>query len=340
MKAQPADMNSLRSVMRGRAAFSARFAWFCLGSLIACSLAHAMLVPNEIAVANPPEELSEITVETQEPRFVSPTRRDRIGRIWAPVFINGRGPYRLVLDTGASHSAVNAQVAADLGLPLDAVQGVVLRGVTGSARVPTIRVNRLNFGDLLIEPLVLPIVTDALGGADGVLGYEGLSDKRIFIDFHNDRIRISSSRNERAKFGFITVPIKLLHGQLLVADVKVGEVRCKAIIDTGGQVTLANLALRDALERFGHETFTHEEVVGATLDTQSGAARLAPPIHFGPMEISGARVTFGDMHIFEHWRLTREPAMLIGMDALGLFDTLIIDYKRKELQIRMNSRPG
>jgi hypothetical protein len=27
--------------------------------------------------------------------------------------------------------------------------------------------------------------------------------------------------------------------------------------------------------------------------------------------------------------------MLIGMDALGLLDTLIIDYRRRELQIRM-----
>jgi hypothetical protein len=41
------------------------------------------------------------------------------------------------------------------------------------------------------------------------------------------------------------------------------------------------------------------------------------------------------MHIFEHWHLTSEPVMLIGMDALGLLDTLIIDYRRHELQIRM-----
>ena len=40
------------------------------------------------------------------------------------------------------------------------------------------------------------------------------------------------------------------------------------------------------------------------------------------------------MHIFEHWKLTREPALLIGMDALGLLDTLIIDYRRAELQVR------
>ena len=40
----------------------------------------------------------------------------------------------------------------------------------------------------------------------------------------------------------------------------------------------------------------------------------------------------------EHWRLTDEPAMLVGMDALGVLDTLLIDYRRHELQIRMRSQ--
>jgi hypothetical protein len=42
------------------------------------------------------------------------------------------------------------------------------------------------------------------------------------------------------------------------------------------------------------------------------------------------------VRIFEHWHLTREPALLIGMDALGLLDELIIDYRRRELQLRMH----
>ncbi|HEX3843430.1 MAG TPA: hypothetical protein VHV80_03625 [Steroidobacteraceae bacterium] len=32
--------------------------------------------------------------------------------------------------------------------------------------------------------------------------------------------------------------------------------------------------------------------------------------------------------------LTREPALLIGMDALGVLDELIIDYKLHGLQLR------
>ena len=284
------------------------------------------------------DELAEILVQADEPRFVSPTRRDRIGRIWAPVYINNRGPYRLVLDTGASHSAVIERVARELKIAFDPCKFVLVRGVTGSATVPVIRVDRLQIGDSLIEPVILPIVTDAMGGAEGILGTEGLDDMRIFIDFKRDRIRISKSRGERAPFDFVTVPIRFMRGKLLIIDASVGEVRCKAIIDTGGQATIANLAMRDALTRRRMRPKTlPDEIIGATTDVQSGDTAESPPIQLGGMQIRGARITYGDMHIFEHWRLTKEPAMLIGMDALGLLDTLIIDYKRHELQVRTTS---
>jgi hypothetical protein len=71
------------------------------------------------AASEPPDELSEIVIQAPEPRFVAPTLRDRIGRIWAPVWIDGKGPFRLVLDTGANHSGATAPVADMLGIPLD-----------------------------------------------------------------------------------------------------------------------------------------------------------------------------------------------------------------------------
>ncbi len=64
-------------------------------------LSAAFLLGPGLETENPASaELNELTVTAPEPRFVAPTRRDRIGRIWAPVQINGKGPFRLVLDTG------------------------------------------------------------------------------------------------------------------------------------------------------------------------------------------------------------------------------------------------
>jgi len=56
---------------------------------------------------------------------------------------------------------------------------------------------------------------------------------------------------------------------------------------------------------------------------------------FGHLTIRGVRVTFGDMYLFQHWKLTDEPTLTLGMDLLGSFDVLIIDYSRHELQIRL-----
>jgi hypothetical protein len=279
--------------------------------------------------------LEEVLVEAPEPRYVAPTRRDRIGRIWAPVYINNLGPFRLVLDTGSSHAAVNASVAKALGIELTDRNRVLLRGVTGSRAVPTITVNSVIIGDLELRPARLPIVIDALGGADGVLGTDGLLDKRIFIDFRNDRITIFRSRFERAPHGFMTVPVKIIDG-LLVANVRVGTMRALAIIDTGGQGSLANQAFRDAVSRrVNPKDIMADEITGATLDVQRGDRMLTPPIQLGDVVIRQARISTGDWHIFEHWPHIKGPAILIGMDVLGLFDTLIIDYRRRELHIQM-----
>src|SRR5258708_36178299 len=168
--------------------------------------------PPTTPVVDPIDELTEIMVEAREPRYVSPTRRDQIGRIWAPVMINGRGPFRLVLDTGASHSAITALVALALGIPTDRSPPVILRGVTGFATVPTIRVDTLSIGDVAVDQAILPIVPDALGGAEGGLGSEGLVGKRIFIDFRHDRVHISDSRNERRRPGLSSVPLHSRRG--------------------------------------------------------------------------------------------------------------------------------
>jgi hypothetical protein len=296
-------------------------------------------VPGVRPIAAPEEELAEVIITAREPRYVAPTRRDRIGRIWAPVMINGKGPFRLVLDTGATHSAVIAEVATRLGLPLDIEPPIRLRGVTGTAIVPVVRVDSLVVGDLSLMGSRLPIVIDALGGAEGILGTEGLADMRIRIDFRGDEISISHSHEQPAPAGFITLPVKFTNSRLPVVDATIGGVRSKAIIDTGGQASIGNNALRDEiLRRRVRQQPTVDQITGATADVQQGEGYPAPIVQMGDLQVQGARITFGDMQIFEHWKLTEEPVMMIGMDTLGLLDTLIIDYKRRELQVRLTKR--
>jgi predicted aspartyl protease len=290
------------------------------------------------ALPSPAEQLEEVIVQTTEPRYVAPTRRDRIGRIWAPVLIDGKGPYRLVLDTGATRSAITTRAAQSLGgAQVNAT--TLVTGFTGTAVVPTLHVRSLEVGELLIGPSDLPVLTDVFGGAQGVLGIEGLANKRIYADFSHDRLEIVRSHGERAPGDFIVVPLTQTTGGLLYASVRVGNVRTKAIIDTGAQGTVGNLALRDALMRHPPRNVVHDEVIGVTLDVQTGDSLAAPDIDFGKLQVKNARIIFGDMYLFQHWKLTETPTLTLGMDLLGSFDVLVIDYNRHELQIRTRQMP-
>ncbi|MFL6618280.1 MAG: hypothetical protein ACJ8MH_06740, partial [Povalibacter sp.] len=54
--------------------------------------------PTEATPVPAPQKLA--SLEQPDHLFAAPTRADRIGRIMAPVTINGRGPFRLIVDTG------------------------------------------------------------------------------------------------------------------------------------------------------------------------------------------------------------------------------------------------
>jgi predicted aspartyl protease len=298
------------------------------------AIATAATADERPAVPPPPAAAEEVVVSAPEPRYVAPTTRDRIGRIWAPVLINGQGPYRLVLDTGASRSAVTRPVAEELGVPIrrDAVK---LRGATGSATVDAVKVDTLEVGDLLIEGTTLPIVGDAFGGAQGVLGGEGLADKRIVIEFRKDRIGIRRSHGERAAGGFSVVPFHFGAHHGMRIEVTVGRLKAVGLIDTGAQVTVGNNALREALaKRRADEIAPAEGIVGVTEDVQMASSVRVPSIVAGDLIVRNAPIKFSDLHIFDYWKLGREPALLIGMDVLGMVDTLVIDYRRRELQVR------
>jgi predicted aspartyl protease len=280
----------------------------------------------------PGPSIEEVHVEAPEPRYVAPTLRDSIGRIWAPVLINGQGPFRLVLDTGASRSALLPRVARALNIPMQPA-AMRVHGVTGSADVSTVTIRQLEVGELLMGTSTLPIVPDVFGGADGVLGNEALGDKRISIDFRRDRIEIMRSKSERPSVGLSKIPLKLTRGKLLSFQTRIGAVPTTAVIDTGAQRTIGNQALRTALNRTQRK-WQQEEIIGVTLDVERGDNIRTPPISMGRATITGARVTFTDTPIFEHWELTKDPAVLLGMDVLGTLDVLIIDYKTKELHVR------
>jgi len=276
------------------------------------------------------------------PLYAAPTRADRSGRILAAVEVNGRGPYRFIVDTGANRSALAPEVVRQLGLP-DVTGGVVeVHGVTGMGMLPAVQVISLRAGELLLPASVLPVLPgDIFGGADGILGVAGIQGMRLDVDFFHDRVVIAPSNGRRAPDGFLVVRASLWKGGLLLVNGRVGNVKAKVIIDTGAEHSMGNLPLRAALlETRKHDEELETTVFGATPDIGSGTYFRAPMISIGGAQLLDLPVTFGDLYVFELWGLAGEPALVVGMDVLGRLERFIVDYRRQEFQIKGSDTHG
>jgi len=266
--------------------------------------------------------------------FASPTRKDRIGRILAPVMINGRGPFRLIVDTGASYSTVSPQLAETLGLQSNDDLPFLVNGITGSARVPSVPIDLLQAGDLSFRSIRLPVVwAPVMAGADGILGAAGLKEERIMVEFLHNRVTISRSQRGMAPRGFQRVHATLTSNGLLTVEVRVGGIRARAVVDTGADRSLGNQALRDALRHWQNARKAPQftDVYGTTTDIQQGELGLAPTITVGPLKLIDVSLIYGDFHIFEVWKMREQPALILGMDVLGSVNSLGIDFRNQEL---------
>lgn len=282
-----------------------------------------------------PAQEAQVQEDEYEHLYAAPTRWDQIGRIAAPVMINGQGPFRLILDTGASESVITRRVADVLGIEIREDSRVLLNGVTGSMAVPAVRLSSMTTGDLVQEDVRVAVLGSVMGGADGILGVQGFDGMRITVEFRNDRITIERSRGQRARRSEGTIPATLRFGRLLVVDGRVGRIPVKAVIDTGAEMTLGNLALlEEMMSRRRGNTANEAIVTGLDLTTQRGMYLRAPKIRLGDADIENLYVIFGDIHVFKMWDLVEEPAILVGMDILGSLERLVIDYRREEIHFR------
>jgi len=269
--------------------------------------------------------------------FAAPTKLDRIGRIVAPVMINGKGPFRLVLDTGASHSTISPALADSLGLTPEAEPGMWVNGITGTALLPSVSIDRLEVGHLAVENSRMPVVWGSvMANTDGILGVASFKTERLFVDFKWNRVSIIEGGHRAAPRGFQRIPFKRLDDGLIVVAARVGSVPVKAVIDTGAQRTLGNIALRDALrtDRGRGKLLLVTNVYGATTESKPGEVHVVPSVALASTTLSNVAVVYGDFHIFDVWKMTSEPALIVGMDVLGSVRALAIDFQRSELYIK------
>jgi len=111
------------------------------------------------------------------------------------VHVNGSGPYQFVLDTGATISCVDEELASALQLP--DVQGVLgtAAGVAGAGRLRLVSIDSLSVGGVRAHELQACVVDlQHLGGMglelDGLIGLNVLREFRVTLDFERNIVTL------------------------------------------------------------------------------------------------------------------------------------------------------
>ena len=109
-----------------------------------------------------------------------------------PVTINGKGPYAFALDTGASQSLVDSQVAKALQVPTTGGKQRIA-GVASISKVRSIRVRDWKVGKVKLPPTIVVEANlpfgNATSGVQGLLGSDMLSDFDVVtIDYAHSRL--------------------------------------------------------------------------------------------------------------------------------------------------------
>src|SRR5688572_31566439 len=147
-----------------------RFALQALMALGGSFVCRSLLAEPNISARLPgtPEDLSGALADP-EPLFAAPTRLDRIGRVMTHVMVNGKGPFRFVIDTGASRSTLSPHLAKSLGLKHSVSCDVMLNGVTGAAEVPTVAIDSIEVGAVKFVSQDLAVIfTSIMADGDGI----------------------------------------------------------------------------------------------------------------------------------------------------------------------------
>ena len=255
-------------------------------------------------------------------------------RLSVEVLVNGSGPYRFIVDSGADTSVVGLNIARDLELPLGTP--AILNGMTSRDVVDRVKVGALTLGPTTVRDLQLPALREEdLGGA-GMIGIDALVQQRLMMDFEKRVIKVEDATvRYRPVPGEIVVTGRRYRGQLILTHVRAAGLPLDAVIDTGTQVTIGNLALRDKLIKGNHGKFITVPVIGVTGVKVDLQMAYIDDLQIGPITISNLPIAFADVPPFKLFGLSDQPALLLGTDLLEVFRRVSLDFKARKARFQL-----
>jgi predicted aspartyl protease len=267
--------------------------------------------------------------------------RDKAARMTVPVSIDGRGPYRFLIDTGAERTVISEELARELSL--GAGRSVQMHSMSGVGEVGTVVIPNLRVSAKTIDGINAPALSRRYLGAEGMLGVDSLQSQRVLFDFKRKTMTVSRARLNEETYDrdAIVIRARNMFGRLILADARADGQKVWVIIDTGSQATIGNEALRRKLtSRRKLAATVPIELVSVTGGIVTADYTKISGLVIGGVTLTDMPIAFADVHPFRKLGLTRRPAILLGMDALGVFDRVSVDFANRKVRFVMPGQTG
>ena len=273
------------------------------------------------------------------PSAAGATSKDLAGRAVARISINGQGPFRFIIDTGANRSVISQALATRLGLAHSG-EGLV-HSIDSAAPAKLVNVDSLSFGTLRLSSGETPVLDGPmLADEHGLLGVDGMAGRMLHVDFTKQCVEIYESPAQMSMEGWLSVPARMRFGMMLIVQGQVRGVNVNVLIDTGSDLSLANEKFREALRDVATRSIEYKGDFAFTFGRPVVLERSVwtPRLNLGDTYVDNVIAYIGNFHIFDVWGLQDEPTLLIGMDVLARSREMAIDYERGVLHFRKRPR--
>ncbi|WP_294393294.1 aspartyl protease family protein [uncultured Sphingomonas sp.] len=260
-------------------------------------------------------------------------------RMTVDVAVNGQGPFRFVVDSGADRTVIGMGLAQRLGLP--AGEAVLVHSMGASRTVPTVRIDRLRIGANSMTGIVAPVLAEENIGAQGLIGIDALSGQRLTLDFEHKTITVQDTRvAERVSRGDdeIVVTARRRKGQLILTQAKAGKVDLAAVIDSGAEITIGNAALRRQVVR-ARAAVSTIKLVSVTGEDVVADLVILPEVRIGGIVMRNLPVAFADVPPFRLFGLVSQPAVLLGTDVMQGFRRVSLDFRNRRVRFVLHRQP-
>ncbi len=275
-------------------------------------------------------------------RSISMSIKVRNNLAVVPLYINDRGPFYFILDTGVRTTILTEPVLAHL-LDLDMQESIYIYGLGGDGIVQAVLAKGVDIRlhgirgknmNLIVIPEDILMFSEIFGfPVYGVIGYDLFKNFAIEISYTNERMRVFRDANYRISRRSHEIPFELVNGKPYVSATIFGEegdsLTTNLLLDLGASHPLYLNRSHNYLSDRTLNSFIGKGISGNLM----GDIGRADKVRIGDIEIDNPLVFYPEREFLIFNELEINWQGLIGGSIIRRFN-IIIDYPSEKLVLR------